>query len=409
MNKTRLEVVYIPIYVLLNILSSYILTASIIYTLHKLKDDLRNENIVVCVCSFCPFLCSILITVLNLKDLYNNNDKFYCTFVGISLITNITLSKVLCNIVFAYRYKTIHKSLNSLAARRAYIFTVLIIVLSIIGFLSNIYFWTYKVRQPCNYGRIDKSNYAFGFFILGTYIFGTFFQTVILVEIIKPLFNHYVSMSRTTIPTNQTKNLLCRVIVSTLNFCVTDFALLIYGFFKHKGTEFSLLVVLNLLINAISLMCSYTDYKKRLFPCLMWKNSNQQHIRSLHGMTKNNSSSEKNETSSSTLFKGKNIVKTLGQNNNENGFSSIVQSHLSSIKPVLHVRKSFKIPEIKHQIKSTNLVIYQAEISEIQSISAYKTPKPIHFVNERKTSTKGRKFLSFVPRRKNLKEFETTV
>ena len=125
-------------------------------------------------------------------------------------------------------------------------------------------------------------------------------------------------------------------------------------------------------------------------------------------MTKNNSSSKRNETSSSTLFNGKRIVKTLGQNNNENSSSSIVQSKLSSTDPVLHVRKSFEIPEIKHQNKFTNLVSYQAEISEIKSISAYKTPKPIHFVNERKTSTERRKFLSFVPRRKNLKEFETT-
>ena len=408
MEKNLLDVIYIRINVFLIILSSYILTVTIVYTLRKLKNDLKKENIVVSVCAFCAFLCSVLIAVVKLKDLYNNNDKLFCTFVGINLIINVAVSKTLCNIVFAYRYKMINKSCSSLAAKRAYLFTFLIIVLSVIGLISNIYFWIYKVRQPCKNGQINESNYAFGFFILGNFVIGTFFQTIILVEIIRPLFKHHMNMSRATIPNDQIKNLLCRVIVCTLNFCITDVALIIYGFIKHKGREFSLLVELNLLINATSLICSYTDYKKRLFPFLRWNTSKKHHIRT-HRVEKSKRSCDKDKPSLFTLFEDRRNVENQNQITNDYVFKTITQSNFSNINPVLHETKSFELPEIKNQRKSTNFVINETEESVNKTFSSYEATKPINFVNKRKTSHNERKFLSFVPRRKNLKEFETTV
>ena len=118
------------------------------------------------------------------------------------------------------------------------------------------------VRKPCVYGEIQQHNRAFGAFVMGTFLLGSLCQAAILVEIIKPLVQHHLNLQGTGIPNDHTKKLLCRVIVCTLNFCLTDFALLTYVFVKHKGRELSYLIVLNLLVNSVSLMCSYADCKK---------------------------------------------------------------------------------------------------------------------------------------------------
>ena len=258
------------------------------------------------------------------------------------------------------------------------------------------------VRKPCVYGEIQQHNRAFGAFVMGTFLLGSLCQAAILVEIIKPLVQHHLNLQGTGIPNDHTKKLLCRVIVCTLNFCLTDFALLTYVFVKHKGRELSYLIVLNLLVNSVSLMCSYADCKKRTFPFLKWRSFNYRR-ESLN--TKRASSVRNKNVFSSTLVTIKKKEQNLDDVNQKVNESCFSNSQLSGISTV-QLTKAYELPENKINIKPSSLVFGQN--SKNKTLCSHEGTKQINFVNIRKVKTK-RRFLSFVPRRKNLKEFETTV
>ena len=338
-------------------------------------------------------------------------NRYFCRFFGIYSVSSVALSKCLSSLVFAYRYKMINKPLN---AKRAYVLTVTVIPWIVVGLISTIYFRVAIDKHPCNYYQLNNrsSNTSISLihtFTLSTFIITTVLQIIILIEIIKPLYLHYVNMGRATISNNRIKKLLCRVILCTLSFCVSDFALIVYGFLKHKRNEGYLLLTLNLIINAVSLMCSYADFKKRLFPFQKWKNSNHHQIRSLNPTKENIRSFTRNNTNLFKKYEGIRKERYLSQDIDDKGFSKITNLKTSNIKPVLHGTKLFELPKIKNQIISTNFIIEHTGVVENRPSCSKEVAKPINFVNEKQLYNNRRQFLAFVPRRKNLREFETTV
>ena len=103
---------------------------------------------------------------------------------------------------------------------------------------------------------------------LGCLLVTTILQTVILIETIKPICNHL--NNNLSNPNNQLRNMLKRIIVSTLLFAISDFGLVVLQFVMVKiiGRPMTILLLINMNLNCFSLIFSYGDWKQRLFPFL---------------------------------------------------------------------------------------------------------------------------------------------
>ena len=236
MKTFLLETAYLVISSILTVLSFYALIASTVYLIRKRKDDLKIENTVISACLLCSFLCSVIVTIFyyKLRNIHSI-DKSFCRYVRIHTVCSTALSKCLSNLVFVYRYKMIKKTF--VFAKRACALTVTIIHWMFIGLMSNLYLRISLDNRPCNldrslYKTSNTSNYFPLILSWFSFVIITFLQTVILVEIVKPVYMHFVKTKRTTIPNERTKKILLRVIFTTLSFSVSDFALVIYGISK---------------------------------------------------------------------------------------------------------------------------------------------------------------------------------
>ena len=236
MKTIIIETIFLVICSFLTVLSLYILMPSIVYLFRKLKDDFKVENTAVSACSLCSFLCSVILTIFyyKLRNISSMNTSF-CSYVRIHRVCSTSLSKCLNNLVFVYRYKMINKTL--VFAKRAYALTAMIIHWIFIGLISNLYFQVSINKQPCNLGRFNKSHYGVSYtssyfpltLSMCSFVITSILQTIILIEIVKPVYLHYVKTKRATIPNDRTKKLLLRLIFTTLSFSVSDFALAIFG------------------------------------------------------------------------------------------------------------------------------------------------------------------------------------
>ena len=109
--------------------------------------------------------------------------------------------------------------------------------------------------------------------------------------------------------------------------------------------------------------------------------------------------------------KGSNLsnLTNLSQNASDKVFLKKVNCGKSKNKLVLHVGEPFDQPHKNNQKVDVSIMTKQTEsLENVQNISN-KRAKSINFVKERVSNSKKHKFLTFVPRRKNLKEYETTV
>ena len=420
MKTVMLETIYLVISSFLTVLSFYILIASIVYLIRKLKDDLKVESTVVSACSLCSFLCSVVVTIFyyKLRNTHSMN-KSFCRYVRIHAVCSTVLSKCFSNLVFVYRYKIINKTL--VFAKRAYALTVTIIHWMFIGLMSNLYLRISLDNQPCNLDRQNESHYGLSntssYFPITisfcSFIITTLLQTIILVEIVKPVYLHYVKTKRTTIPNDRTKKLLIRVIFTTLSFSVSDFALVVYGIgnilFKRRGSEIYLLMVSNLIINTVSLMCTYADCRKRLFPFLKWRDRIHRNTSFLNFLNENVLRCKDSNTNKLKNLEDYQKHTGLNQNNYDKVSLKKIKCKKSNIKLVLNNVKSFDLPKEINQNIFANVMIKETKtLDNVPNVSIKRTG-PISFVNEQATNSKKHKFLAFVPRRKNLKEFETTV
>ena len=97
------------------------------------------------------------------------------------------------------------------------------------------------------------------------FAFTTTMQSVILVEIIKPIYKHM--HNKALFSSRSLKLTFYRVVVCSFLFSVSDFLFLIIQFITVKTINRPMPIVLiaNVDLNLLSLICSYKNYKRRLF------------------------------------------------------------------------------------------------------------------------------------------------
>ena len=240
----------------------------LVYLLKKFQSKQTKESFIVLLCSFSSLTCTLFYHVYELhysngKNLKTNRTIWFV--MPIVYKTTIAANRCFCNLIFAYRYKTINRRISLFAANKAYWFSIVIVVLSVLQTIFDcVSFSIYQIDTPNCFNLSLK---------VGTYIYSTcsyylllaICQTVILVEIVKPISNHCMRMNNTTIPNDEIKSNLYWVV-----FCLSDFCVLIVFFIRAYFYKIRspMLFVVNLNINTICLMCSYDNYKTRLLPIL---------------------------------------------------------------------------------------------------------------------------------------------
>ena len=180
------------------VISSYISLASFTYTLRKhLSDKFFKENVI----CFLTSLCSLVCSTYNLIACYayvNEANIMTCPLFMVLYSTVVTASRCFSNLVFACRYKTINQNNRVLAEKRAYAFTVSIVVVSVVHLVFTYLYAGFVPLNNCRQGTV-KGARGYLYFSIACYMLITFLQTVILVEIIKPVFKHCMHLNTTTI------------------------------------------------------------------------------------------------------------------------------------------------------------------------------------------------------------------
>ena len=257
------------------ITSSYLGIASFTYLLKTFKSKRRNENIIVFLCSVFSIPFSVLYFLLVLH--YENDgtllsNSLLCKVYIKTFETTVVINKCLCNAIFALRYKTLNKTISWLNfSKRVLGFSVATIVISAFQLVFlHIYtlFVSVYTLKTCLHFKIDSEKHLIYILaVLGCLFITTILQTVILIETVKPICNHSNNLSNSN---NRLRNILKRIIISTLLFAISDFGLVVVQFVMIKviGRPLSILTLINMNLNCFSLIYSYGDCKQRLFPFL---------------------------------------------------------------------------------------------------------------------------------------------
>ena len=185
-------------------ISSYISVCSLVYTLRKRHrgGGFFKENVVCHLTALCSLTCSAYnLAVYRFGDAIMTSQST-CTLSSVVYGTVVTASRCFGNLVFACRYKTINQNNRAVAVkRRAHQFTVSITVVSLLHLVFTYFYTAFAPRMTnCEQGRVEGGE---GFLFLGVgilcYTLITLIQTVILVEIVKPVARHCMHLNATTI------------------------------------------------------------------------------------------------------------------------------------------------------------------------------------------------------------------
>ena len=245
----------------------------LVYLLKKFKSKRTKENFVVLLCSFSSLTCTLFYHMYELhywEDKSITSNRTICFVTPLVYKTTIAANRCFCNLIFAHRYKTINRRISLIAANKVYWFSIVIVVLSVLQTIFDCV--SFSIYQKDTTNCFNRS-LKVGIYIYSKciyYFLLAIFQTVILVEIVKPIFNHCMRMNNTTISNDEVKSSLYRVVFSTFVFCLSDFGAIVVFFIRAYFYKMRspMIFVVNLNINTICLMCSYDNYKTRFFPIL---------------------------------------------------------------------------------------------------------------------------------------------
>lgn len=248
--------------------SCYLALANFVYFIQEGNNERKTENFIVFLAVLICVSCSILFFAV---DFQHEVLKYLCNTSPTVYKSSVVFSKCLCNIIFVKRYKAIKRRSSTFSVKRAYCFSFCIIAISLILLtFDQILFYLFNKTSfldcfPLEELRLNLYQISV---VLGYFLITTVLQTVILVEIIKPLCRHVEQINNSYITNESIKRTLNRIVVCTFIFSLSDFGLVILQFIMTYTfrTPMPIFAILNLIINAISLICSYSDYRKRLFP-----------------------------------------------------------------------------------------------------------------------------------------------
>ena len=268
------------------VFSAIITLCCLIYLFKNIGSKQKKENSVVFLCSVSGFVCTFFYCYYEVYYFENQDlqaDGAICIIMPIVYKITLAINRCSCNLIFAYRYKTINKLSSIFAARKAYWFSIIIIVVFILQTIFDCIYFSAPYFKPkltdCLSFNLEVEVHV------ATYIYATngcflitlISQTVILVEIIRPIFNHFTRLNKSTISNNSIRSSLYRIVLSTLVFCLSDFCIIIAHVIRAMvfQTRSPIIFVLNLSINTVSLMCSYEDYNERFLPFLCCSTTEQ--------------------------------------------------------------------------------------------------------------------------------------
>ena len=254
---------------LLALVPCYLALASFVYFIQNIKQGKSCENFFV----FTAALICVPVSFLFLFiDFQVPALEYLCKTTPTVNKTAMIISKCLSNMIFAKRYEAINKRSSIFAHRRAYWFSVCIIVVSLAQLaFDQVHFYLYKFSDFFSCYPLEENSLTKLYqiaVVLGIFLITTVLQTIILVEIIRPLFRHLGQVSSSHIASGNVRRTFKRVVVCSLVFSVSDFGLIFLQIVMMITIKrpLSVFAIFNLNINAISLINSYTDYGKRLFP-----------------------------------------------------------------------------------------------------------------------------------------------
>ena len=249
--------------------SCYLALVSFVYFILSIKKGKNCEN-------FFVFLAALICVPVSFLFIFVDFQfpalEYLCKTTPTINKTAMIFSKCLSNIIFAKRYVAINKRSSVFAVRRAYWFSVCIIVVSLAQLaFDQVHFYLFQFSNFFSCYPLEEKNQINLYqvvVVLGIFLITTVLQTIILVEIVKPLFRHLGQVSGSSIGNGNIKRTLKRVVVCTLVFSLSDFGLIFWQMIMMIIIKkpLSIFAILNLIVNAISLISSYSDYRKRLFP-----------------------------------------------------------------------------------------------------------------------------------------------
>ena len=213
---------------------------------------------------------------------------------------------------------------------------------------------------------------------------------------------------------------------------LSDFGVIIWAAVRIKVNRSlsPIIVTFNLCVNAITLMCSYADYHRRLFPFLKWT-TNVVNNPSHHGSNKSSM------TKPRSLFgKGEGRVKKLQKQKTVSSINEVVlnrceDAQKASIDEIFIYPNIFiKLPpslaenikkksesgaksDITRTLKNDKLTKFKnkepKKIKSPERRNLDEPCRPISFITNKRENIRVWKFLELVRRRPNLEEYETSV
>ena len=258
------------------LLSMYLTATSFIYLLQNKKGKMNKENFFILFCSFLTFVLSTFYLVFEfLRDgkEYSINSKFLCVLIPLVYKTCIAVSQVFSSLIFVYRYELINQRKLLAAPKTSKIFPAVFILLSILMLIGHVIYETIAQStsnlDKCNYEELFINKKDFYNYLTGVcFVLKTILQTVILVEIIKPICKHYLKSTVSTSLKGSLRNTLCRVVCCAAILTVGDIGVVVAYFVTADNNIIPgpILYIVFLFVEVLSLVCSYKDCGKRLFP-----------------------------------------------------------------------------------------------------------------------------------------------
>ena len=213
------------------IISSYLVKASFIYFVKKFNSAKKKENLIVLLCSLLTITCSILYFFLVLY--YKKYDTLLsssglCKSSNDMFKTVLIINKCFCNLIFAYRYKTVNNS-GKKFVKKTLVFSAIIITISVFQVIFDHLYTVFILpieKQECFHYNYDlKQHLVYIIVMVGCMFLTTVLQTGILVLTLRPIRNHVNNIS--SISNERMYSMTKRIFFCTLLFAASDFGLLI--------------------------------------------------------------------------------------------------------------------------------------------------------------------------------------
>ena len=254
------------------LLSMYLTTTSLIYLVQHYKGKKKKENFFVFLCSFNTFALStsyLVVEFLSGGNKYSIKNNFLCVLIPFTYRSPIEVSKVLSSLIFVNRYERMNQRTTLAVSKRSKIFSAFIIFFSIVKVVGQVVYGvksqTTSKLDGCFHGEL-YTNVVYSYLSGGCFLLKTILQTFIFVEIIKPMYKH--CRKSTVANNNKVRDTLYRVVWCAIMMSAGDIGMVVTYFTAVRTNLMreSTLFIAYLFIDVLSLVCSYKDWRKRLFP-----------------------------------------------------------------------------------------------------------------------------------------------